>query len=270
MAQADAAGHRLDGIMERASRALVARAYFEAERLASEALHAALAAADYERMARICLPLQEARRQKRDLAFDAGGVYVVDEHVPAGADLRPGCYLVQPPRVGLDGRLLREALDKAEVPAIVIVREPTTRSGLWPVVALGPVTLRTPVRPPYPCEPETVLIDAPGGPRRGPTKRAKGKKGPPALPTREWFLAACEALGDSGIESMDPARSAIARVEDLHLRLAAHPDHEKLHQALADACREAAKEVRDGAKPRPRREDAAPRRLADDEFDDEF
>ncbi|MFN3311207.1 MAG: ABC transporter permease, partial [Thermomonas sp.] len=44
------------------------RDYFAAERLCLEALELAHKACDYERMARICLPLQEARRQKRDLA----------------------------------------------------------------------------------------------------------------------------------------------------------------------------------------------------------
>src|SRR5689334_10244420 len=63
---------QIDRMMERASTALEAMRYFEAERLASTALRRAHAAADFERMARILLPLQEARRQKRQLAVDSG------------------------------------------------------------------------------------------------------------------------------------------------------------------------------------------------------
>ncbi len=134
--------------MEAASRALVQRRYFDCERLCVEALERSFIAADYERMARILLPLEEARRQKRDLAFDTRDVFVVDRVVPTGRNLRPGCYLVAPPRVGIDGRLLREAANKKKIPTIVVVREPESRDGMWPVVSIGPVTIRTKVPPP--------------------------------------------------------------------------------------------------------------------------
>ncbi len=236
-------GDRVDALMEQASKALVARRYFEAERLAVSALRKAHTRRDYERMGRILLPLQEARRQKRDLAFDAaksGAVFVVDAEVPSGRKLVPGCYLVAPPRVGLDGRQLREAADRREVPVIVTVREPTTRDGLWPVVALGPVTVRAKVTPPT----SPGKKGKSGGPKAVASKGAKPSKagavtvGVDPPPTPEWFLEANEHLGDAG-SALAIQSSPHARVDALMNALEAIPDHEKLHQRLMDAAREA-------------------------------
>lgn len=219
---------KVDQLMERASTALVHRRYFECEKVCVEALSLAHQYQDFERMARICLPLQESRRLKRQMAADLGVVTVIDAEMPAR--MRAGCYLVRPPRVGLDGRMLREMADQAEVPAIVLVREPLTRAGTWPLVALGPVTIRAYVKPP----------DASGGTKRKPRKKAEPADEPDKIvPPIDWFLAASEELGDAAIASVDAGRSAAARVDDLWLRLQAHPDHEKLHQALAETCNEA-------------------------------
>lgn len=288
------ASDRIDQAMQAASEALVRRRYFECQRLCLRALAAAHRLHDYERMARILLPLQEARRHKRDTATDAGAVYVLTGPIPAPANLRPGCYLVEPPRVGMDGALLREALDAAEVPALVLTREPLTRTGLWPVVAHGPVTVRVRVpaparRPepwampeairahphlvaPTPARPELVEHSAdasqappkpppppqqPPAPRRSRKPTAATK--PTATPTPEqdehaaapdtspmadlppvaWFIHTAELLGDEAIASVAQGRPAAARVEELLQRLEAHPDHEKLHQRLEEACRAA-------------------------------
>ena len=292
--------------MELASIALVERRYFEAERLALTALRRAHASRDYERLARIVMPLQEARRQKRDLAFDAatkanvvpsakrvrgagsdstssgpaGGVAVVSGEVPSGKALVPGCYLIAPPRVGLDGRLLRETADKREIPVIITVREPESRDGLWPLVALGPVTIRTKVAPPCALgqqvgaassasgvpssgirrttkssttESRASLaaksksrepVHSRGGKQVAGTKAAQGGLEVPAntdpnRPTPEWFLAANEALGDAAIASIPETMAPHARVDALMERLEAMPDHEKLHQRLAEAARDA-------------------------------
>ena len=64
--------HPIDQIMERASERLLAMDYLECERLCLEALAQARAARDFERLARILLPLQEARRQRRQIAMDSG------------------------------------------------------------------------------------------------------------------------------------------------------------------------------------------------------
>lgn len=218
-------GQRIDTLMEEASADLGATLYFAAERKAAEALRMAHAAGDYDRMARILLPLQEARRQKRLLAIDAGAVHVLDrsprlEEPEGGVELiiRPGCWLVAPPLVGADGRELRRRADDDEIPVLVVVREPETREGLWPIVMVGPSTIRTKVRP---------VRD----------------------PTPAWFLATNEALGDAAIAEVDATLPAVVRVERLMDRLLTVPEHEKLHQALAQACLEAEREGADGAGP---------------------
>jgi len=240
--------------MEQASGALVARRYFEAERLAAEALRSALAAEDYERAARICMPLLEARRLKRQLAIDAGRVTLVTEPIPEGAPVKPGCYLVCPPRVGAEARAIRQAADASLVPVLVIAREPATRAGLCPVVAVGPVTVRAMIaEPPLPPAPK---------PKRNAKPAAEPPRqifGPWAPPPIEWFVAACEALGDAAIAQAN-APLAADRVVELHARLQSCPDHEKLHQRLMEACEQALHEPR-------KRKPAAP---AADEFEDDL
>lgn len=256
--------------MEQASQHLIHRRYFEAEQACVEAMRRAQAVRDYDRLARIVLPLQEARRQKRDLAVDSGNVFMIAGDMPDPDHLAAGCYLIAPPRVGVDGRLLREAADRRRIPVIVTVREPTTRDGLWPIVAVGPTTLRTKVPPPPP--PPPVPPAAPASPARGRGKSAPAKKpkrvappapvvpsGPP-LPPARWFLEANEALGDSAIAALNPASHPTVRVDTLIELLDSHPDHEKLHQRLEDAARAAARD------PRPPRRSANP---LPDEFDDD-
>lgn len=206
----------IDELMEKASASLARTDYFEAERACLRALGRARAKDDFERMARICLPLQEARRQIRQLATDAGAVRVISKMPPVGTRLEPGCYLLEPPRIGIEARNLRELAMRQGVAVMVLAREPLTRSGRWPVVGVGdgnpfPVSVRTQLAPP-----------------------AEGAV------TMAWFGAAHEALGDAAIARVDPRWPADHRVDDLLELLPAVPDHEKLAQALAGACREAA------------------------------
>lgn len=244
---------RIDRLMEQASEALVQTRYFECERLAVEAFTMARQGADYERMSRILLPMQEARRQKRQLAMDTKKIIRMDsmeklEPLLTGQkSLTAGCYLIEPGLVGADGRDLREKADALEVPVIVVVREPETTIGLWPVVMVGPITVRTRVQPPARKKPDIA-----------------------------WMLRAGEALGDEAIGMTDPSMNPIDRVEKLADVLATVVDHEKLHQALEETCRLAATKsdaLKVAARNKPRKGSAtseADRRLAaDDEDDDE-
>lgn len=212
---------QIDELMERACEALVRMRYFEAERCALRALGAARREQDFDRMARITLPLQEARRQKMQLAMDAGCVRVLDD---ASERLRRGgLYLVQPPAIAIEARALVQDADRREVPVHVLTREPMTNAGLWPIAMVnGEVAIRARVAPPW-----TLEVVA-GSPTRD---RAPGP------PDEAWFLAASEAVGDAAISMVDPKDHPHHRVEDLLEFLDCHPLHEKLHQVLADACR---------------------------------
>lgn len=228
--RAHSASSKVDSLMEQASEALVATRYFECERLAVEALALALTAQDYERLARLLLPLQEARRLKRQAAVDSGNLVRLDnydalEPLLAGTKtIKRGMYLIEPPLVGADGRELRERANASEVPIVVVVREPVTATGQWPIVMVGPVTVRARVNP------------------------------APKKLTAQWMLECGEALGDAGIAMISTQIASRDRAEKLLAVLAAVVDHEKLHQAAAEACTLAVQEIlaEAAARKRPR------------------
>ena len=216
----------VDEIMEAATQALHDTRYWECEAMCLRALEKAYTSQDYERMARIVMPLQETRRQQRQLAEDAAGatgVRVIEER-PTGTGeapglTEPGCYLLRPPLVGADGRELRDRADRDAIPVFLLVREPTTRAGTCPVVMIGPVTVRTQVDPPE----------------------------DPDAPTLDWFVTAHEALGDAAIASVPRDAGEEQRVTHFYERLATITEHEKLHQAFEQACLDAAKAASGGA-----------------------
>lgn len=227
----EASTNPIDAVMERASEALAATRYFEAAGLCRDALRQARNADDFGRMARICLPLQEARRWVRQEALDAGEVRVISTPVDLASGITPGCYLVQPPLVGIDARQLREQAWAAGVSVTVLCREPMTRAGLWPVCGVGERVARAQVEPP----PGVERVEGPGRPMTG--DRITGP-----VPVK-WFSEAAEALGDRAIVDADaagmPGDPLAWVVDDFLDRLEACPDHEKFLQALARACRAA-------------------------------
>jgi hypothetical protein len=204
---------KIDEIMEKATAALKSGSYFEAERLADQALQSARRAEDFVRMARIILPLQEARRQRIMQALDAAeSVTILDEVVPEPeADIAPGAYLIRPPLVGADARRFRLAALRAEVPVAVVCREPLTLLRDCPIVAIGQVTIRTKIDPPD----------------------------DPDHPAIEWFVDAMEALGDAAVASLDTGLEIDRQIDALIACLDSIPDHEGLHQRLIEACEEA-------------------------------
>jgi len=199
--------------MEQADRALRGGGWFEAERLALKALNLARRVEDWDAMSRVTLPLQEARRLRLEKAFDAKSLKIVDTEVHDADAVAPGCYLVQPPLVGADARRLRLAALRQEVCAAVLCREPLTKLGLCPLVAIGAVTIRARIRPP---------------------KVAK-------KPTLEWFIAGMESLGDAAMQALDSGLDLDRQIDVIMASLDSVPDHEKLHQLLGESCRRATK-----------------------------
>ncbi len=217
----------VDELMDRGSAALLRTDYFECERFCVQAIRQARAAGDFDRLSCITLPLQECRRQRRHEAVDSGFRHILD-CIPSHREiLLPGLYLVQPPLIGLDARNIRLAAEGSRVPIVVVCREPMTRTGLWPIVAVGSgglidtLTMRVRIAPPLGvvAAPETPTHDRSSQP-----------------PLAAWFLAANEALGDWAIASVEPETHPWHRVDCLLEALDALPDHEKLMQRLADAC----------------------------------
>lgn len=230
---------QIQQLMEKAQAALHRNAWFEAERLALKALEIARSVRDYALMARIVLPLQEARRQRLQLALDTKRVVIMEKSLGEEFRVEPGCYLVQPPTVGADARRLRLAALEQEAPAAVLCREPLTVARLCPIVSIGQVTIRSKIAPPKNWD----------------------------KPSFSWFVGALESLGDAAIETLDRGTDSLRQVDALLARLDSCPDHEKLHQALADACRQAAKDLAEGRVSEPK-DDLALDELADESLDE--
>jgi hypothetical protein len=221
-----AVGKTIDGVMEQCSQALADADYFGAEQLALKGLKKAYAVRDWERMARICLPLQEARRQKRHEALDSGVVRVV-RALPSGKELVAGCYLLEPPLIGAEARGVRALAEKKKIPVMVLTREPTTSKGLWPIVAAGEdFSIRVQVTPP--------------GGDPGPVVGFRNVSPPTVPPPGSWMILAEEKLGDAAIAKLRAGDPPAHRAADLLEFLEVIPEHEKLHQRLADECRLAA------------------------------
>ena len=206
----------VDDLMQKASKALLDTSYFEAERLCCEAVMVARRANDFERMSRIVLPLQEARRQNRHLAMDSGYCVSISELPKTAEALHAGCYLLRPPLIGAQARELRALLDGACIPAVVLTREPRTSQGKWPIVAVAiDRSFRTQV----------------AVPRTGDAEVAEN-----AAPEAGWFMQAIELLGDVAIAKLKESDPAVFRVDDLWEAMVALPEHEKLHQRFALEC----------------------------------
>ncbi len=215
----------IDDLMEKASRALADTNYFDAIIQCEKALKKARRANDFEKLSRITLPLLEARRQVRQIATDtAPSVHYILDPNEVGDGFKPGCYMVAPPLIGLDARTIHEMGLRKNRPVLAIAREPLTRDGRWPVVAVSEVSVRIRIAPPEPVD-------------RVETNMRKDEFAGD-IPVK-WFENTYEALGDQAIKTVDPAEPAAYRVDDLIERINALPYHEKLHQALHAAAREA-------------------------------
>lgn len=120
----EAAG-QIDQWMEEASQALVERNYGRCEDLCVRALAAAREAEDFDRLARILLPLQESRRQRRQIAEEAGVVVLNGpQRAPAAIldDHPAGCLLLtDPPYAEADADALR-ALARRRHQAVEVLR----------------------------------------------------------------------------------------------------------------------------------------------------
>ncbi len=207
---------RLQELMEKAEAALRRGQWFETERLAQRGMEMARRSEDFGAMARICLPLQEARRQRVQAALDLKKISVLYEGNMEEIKVEPGCYVIMPMQlVGADARRLRLATLRDEKPATVICCEPPNLRGLWPIVAIGVVTVRAYVAPPE-----------------------NEKK-----PSMKWYVNAMEALGDAGLTGshVDSGMDLDRQIDAVLGLLDSVPDHEGLHQVLAEMCREAEK-----------------------------
>lgn len=225
MSPATKQANRLNEKMEEASAALAAGDYFQCEQIAAKAMQAAFAKEDWESVARIAMPLQEARRQRRLLAIDANRIWVFEKSPPSGEEpLESGCYVICAPCVAADARRINEAGLEQGVPVIALACEPRTQLGLLPIAVVGSTTIRAKMKPVKTFTPK-------------------------------WCLQAIDALTQSALETFDPGRAVHRQVEDLVDKVMTLPDSELLHQKLAEVAHNAARVC--GSKTRPARSASA-------------
>lgn len=118
--------------MEQASQALVRMEYLRCEQLCQTALAEARRTSDFDRYARILLPLQEARRQRRQIAVDAGVTILAAPRLEPAEVLeryRSGCLLlVSPPYTVGDEQAIRHgAQEQGLMIEVLAVDQPALR-----------------------------------------------------------------------------------------------------------------------------------------------
>lgn len=117
-----------DSIMEEASAALSRCDYFGCEKGCLQALKQTRQTGDYERYARILLPLQEARRLRRQAAADAGTFILTGDPLKPDAilDKHPaGCLLLtSPPYAAEDEQTIRQLAFERELNIEVLLMGP--------------------------------------------------------------------------------------------------------------------------------------------------
>ncbi len=185
--------------MERASRSLAQMDYLACEALCLEALAAARQRGDWTYYARVLLPLQEARRQRRMIACDAG--VFMDQ-----SDPEAGIVVVTPPRTRDDAAKIEQTA-KTERRFVEVLYVARCGDATWTVASHRGAR---------------VSVDRPA---------------PHGRPDVGWCLAASEALGDAALALVDEPPGAAGRIAALETMLAAVADHEILHQRLGDAAR---------------------------------
>ncbi len=199
-------------LVRKATVALEAQAWFDAEAGALKALSSCRARSDWAAMIDVAGTLRDARCGRRSSSLVKGAVRFLDEEIPEDMEFSSGRYLIQPPRVGADARRVRLQCIEDEIPVLVLCREPTTSTGLVPVVAIAPgTTVRTQVK-------------APANERK---------------PTATWFQSSLDALAQAALERINPEQEVERRIDAILGCLDAVPDSDALHDLLAAACQEA-------------------------------
>lgn len=216
----------IDDLMETASAALAEMEYARCEALCVEALEQARDEEDWVMVRRVLLPLQEARRQKRQAATD--GLIKLGTPNKAGslselvADPRCGCIVLTHPYTADDAAELDLHLRTQQRSVEVLFADNPADAGTWQV---------TTYQGPWACVQQPAPADGWVGRWIDPLKT------PPPTPAH-WFMCASEALGDAALQAVDGEPGTAERFDALADALAAAGDHEILHQRLADAARD--------------------------------
>ncbi|MEE9405122.1 MAG: hypothetical protein V3V20_09525 [Algisphaera sp.] len=206
----------IDKIMETASQQLADMDYAASETTCLNALAAAKKANDWALYARIVLPLQECRRQRRVNAAD----HAVQVGLAKGAEVPDtGCVVFTAPQTPEDGGAWQTAR-RADGHAVEAIFAQAAHRKTWRIISVIDPTLACPVTSPMKAFTLNKPLD-----------------GDERNLAAHWFIAANEALGNAALERVDAAEGTSERIDQLEAALLAVGDHEILHQHLANAAR---------------------------------
>ena len=233
----------LDDIMNQASGALAGMDYLTAETLCLQALGEARAQANWAYYARILMPLQEARRQRRIMAAEGIlrlGTADLSSPVEAWLELAPtGCVALTQPHTADDARRLHDTARQRRLHVEVLHIASDTDAATWRLHSFhDPKVMCDFPAPPAAWREQWLRADQP--PPAAPPRTTAGPIKAPTTPA-DWFLAASEALGDAALARLSPSQRTDVSVLERLLDVA--PDHEILHQTLARAARECARQA---------------------------
>lgn len=227
-------------IMEAASEALARMDYLTCEAHCVEAIALARRQRQWDAIARILLPLQEARRQRRMVAAD-GLIRLGTQSLegdaaaclPNLANAGGGCVVVTHPhdadaaaRLALRARHERRFVE-------ILFADNSPDDSAWHIRSFaGPAVAITMPAPPAAWRDRDL-----------PPAEAKTLRDGATTPG-DWFLDAMDALGDAaiGAAGRDDTESPEADFDRLYACLEVVTDHEILHQRLAEQARRAAHE----------------------------
>lgn len=215
----------LDDLMESASQALAHMDYSRCEALCDAALSKARDAADWVMVQRVLLPLQEARRQRRQAALDGAillGTPELDGEVcELVRDIDQGCIVLTWPYTAADAMALRKSIRADRKPIEVLFADNPAREATWRITSFA-------------CSDLSVDLPAPRTEWIGkwiyPTKTS------PTTPSH-WFMQASEALGNAALASIEATPGSLDYFKSLQQALDSIEDHEILHQRLASAAK---------------------------------
>lgn len=215
--------------MTEASGALVRMDYLTCERLCLDALASARRGGHWSYYAKILLPLQEARRQRRLIAAEGvirlGTSDLTSPPLTWLDAVHEGCLVVTRPHTIEDARMLHEHARANRMHVAVLFADSDADEATWRLRSYRVDDVETPFQSP-PRAWRGRWLPA----REVPSaEEARASIKAPATPA-DWFLDACEALGDAALATL--GSDDFAKLEAM---LDVAPDHEILHQRLAAA-----------------------------------
>jgi hypothetical protein len=224
----------LDMLMDEASVLLVKMEYLEAERLCEEGLARAKGAGDWGYVARVLLPLQECRRQRRMIAVEGavllGSEGVTDTPAQLVARHAAAAVVLTGKHDGAYARAVQDEARKAGRYWEVLLGEAGGQE--WKIKSLDGGFEGVVGAPPAQWQ-SRWLLPLPGG--KGWDVKAKEDGTTPG----SWVVGASEKLGDAGLAWVKKTypKADGAKVKGIEVCLESVSDHEFLIQEYQKVAR---------------------------------